>query len=517
MNNKKAALLSVSTTEGLLPFAKLLQEQGFALLTTTGTGTFLKKNGIESVKIEEYTGQKEILGGRVKTLHPKIHAGILAKRDNHSDCEDLSSMNAYSIDVVIVSLYPFREKVRSGADLNHRELVELIDIGGATLLRAAAKNAEFVLVAGNHFEYESCIEHLKNASGDVSKIPLAFKIQQSLSAFSQLIDDTTQIYTTLNERTENQTQQITLSLQEIQSLRYGENPHQKAGFYAISKDSLFWKQHQGKELSYNNILDLDASFSLIKPFLYEESPVAVIIKHTNPCGAAYGSSVLGAIKKSKLSDPRSHFGGIIVVNKEVSEEVAEEVASDFAEIFVAPSFSQEALGRLSKMKNLRVIEFDPKGLSTSMDYRSAAGGFLVQEKDPGSTVEQSTCASIRAPSDKEKSDLSFAWKLCSQVKSNAIVLVKDGTLIGTGAGQMSRIDSVELAIKKASVHGHILKGAVAASDAFFPFPDGVETLGDAGISAVISPGGAKRDPEIIEACNKKDMALLFAVSRHFKH
>lgn len=517
MKNKKAALLSVSTTEGLLPFARLLQEEGFTLLTTTGTGAFLKKNGISSLKIEEYTGQKEILGGRVKTLHPKIHAGILAKRDDESDRNDLISMEAFNIDVVVVSLYPFREKVRSGSEWSHRELVELIDIGGATLLRAAAKNSEFVLVAGNHHEYEACMEQLKNSDGEVSKIPLEFKVRQALSAFSQLVDDTSQIYATFQEKFSGHTKEEVIILHEAQRLRYGENPHQKAGFFLSCTSPLFWTQRQGKELSYNNILDLDASFSLIKPFLSETSPVAVIIKHTNPCGAAYGESVLDAVRKSKLSDPRSHFGGIIVVNKEVTEEVAEEVASDFAEIFIAPSFSEAALSRLSKMKNLRVIDFNADLLLTTQEVRTAAGGFLIQEKDPGSSIHDSATVSMRAASSYEHEDLAFAWKLCAQVKSNAIVLVKNGTLIGTGAGQMSRIDSVELALKKASVHGHSLKGAVAASDAFFPFPDGVETLGDAGISAIVVPGGAKRDPEIIEACNKREMALLFAKNRHFKH
>lgn len=517
--NGRAALLSVSNTTGLEPLAKALTELGYTLLTTTGTGAFLDKAGIKSLAIEEYTKQPEILGGRVKTLHPKIHAGILAKRDTPQDLEDLKNSNALPIDVVVVTLYPFRDKIKQGADkdLTYRKLIELVDIGGATLLRAAAKNAEFVLVVSDPSDYGNCAKALSEAKF-VEKLPLEFRLSRAVSALSILADDTVTISKTLSRRVEGEKPREGIVLEEVQPLRYGENPHQKAGFFRMVGDNapLPWKQLQGKELSYNNLIDLDSSFNLIRPFLKKE-PTAVIIKHTNPCGVGRGTSVLAAIQAAKKCDPRSHFGGIIVTNNEFPLDAAEEVAAEFAEIVVAPSFSKEALERLQRNKNLRVIEASLDTPMPAIEFKQAAFGVLVQERDNGTTLEDAEIVSKRAPTSQEKAELEFAWSVCSGVKSNSIVLAKEGMVIGVGAGQMSRIDSVEIALRKAELHKHNIKGSVAASDAFFPFPDSVQTLAASGVTAIVAPGGAKRDPEVIAAANEAGVALMFAKNRHFRH
>ena len=519
MMNGRAALLSVSDTTGLEPLAKTLTELGYTLLTTTGTGAFLDKLGIKSLPIEEYTKQPEILGGRVKTLHPKIHAGILAKRDTPQDMEDLKNADALPIDVVVVTLYPFREKIKKGADkdLTYRKLIELVDIGGATLLRAASKNAEFVLVVSDPSDYSECAKALTEAKY-VEKLPLEFRLSRAVSALTILADDTMTITKTLSRKVAGEKPREGIVLEEVQSLRYGENPHQQAGFYRLAGESgpLPWKQLQGKELSYNNLIDLDAAFNLIKPFLSKE-PTAVIIKHTNPCGVGRGESVLKAIQSAKRCDPRSHFGGIIVTNREFTREAAEEVAAEFAEIVVAPTFSSDALERFQKNKNLRVIEASLDANMPIHEFKQAAFGVLVQERDPGSSLLDAEVVSQRAPTAQEKAELEFAWSVCAGVKSNSIVLAKEGMVIGVGAGQMSRIDSVEIALNKAKFHKHELKGSVAASDAFFPFPDSVETMAQAGITAIVAPGGAKRDPEVIAAANAANVALMFAKNRHFRH
>lgn len=501
----KAALLSVSDTTNLEHLAKTLTSLGFTLLTTTGTGKYLNSFGIESLSIEDYTGYKEILGGRVKSLHPKIHGGILAKRDSKSDMEDLKSIDALSIDVVVVTLYPFRSKAKK--DMPHREQIELVDIGGATLLRAAAKNCEYVLVVSDPSQYNEVTEKLLDVKS-VESLPFEYKKEKAILAFSLLADDTLSVAKLLSGG--SVTGEV---LTKFQDLRYGENPHQDAGFYKrFGTKTLPWKQHQGKELSYNNLLDLDASFSLIEPFFGDE-PTAIIIKHTNPCGVGTGNSLLEAVKRAKKSDPRSHFGGIVVVNQKMDVEEADEIASEFAEIVVAPDFTEQALIRFSKNKNLRVISFS--AFNQDYELRSSASGFLIQSVD--SVRFDYEVVGRREPTKEELAELNFAWKVCAKVKSNAIVLSKENSVIGVGAGQMSRIDSVELCLHKAKIHGHSIKGSVCASDAFFPFPDSVTTLGEAGVSAILAPGGAKRDDEIIAEANRFNIALLFSKFRHFRH
>lgn len=501
----KAALLSVSDTTNLEHLAKTLTSLGFTLLTTTGTGKYLNTFGIESVSIEDYTGYKEILGGRVKSLHPKIHGGILAKRDSKSDMEDLKSIDALTIDVVVVTLYPFRSKAKK--EMQHREQIELVDIGGATLLRAAAKNCEYVLVVSDPSQYNEVTDMLLETKS-VEALPFEYKKEKAILAFSLLADDALSVARLLSGGAV-----AGEVLTKFQDLRYGENPHQEAGFYKrFSIKELPWKQFQGKELSYNNLLDLDASFSLIEPF-FGDAPTAIIIKHTNPCGVGTGDTLLEAVKRAKRSDPRSHFGGIVVVNQKMDVEEADEIASEFAEIVVAPDFTEQALIRFSKNKNLRVVSFST--INKEYELRSAASGFLIQSVDLVSSDYE--IVSRREPTKVELEELNFAWKVCAKVKSNAIVLVKDKSVIGVGAGQMSRIDSVELCLHKAKIHGHSTKGSVCASDAFFPFPDSVTALGDAGVSAILAPGGAKRDEEIITEANRFNIALLFSKYRHFRH
>jgi phosphoribosylaminoimidazolecarboxamide formyltransferase/IMP cyclohydrolase len=501
----KAALLSVSDTTNLEKLATTLVDLGFALLTTTGTGKYLSSRGINSISLEDYTGYKEILGGRVKSLHPKIHGGILAKRDSKSDLDDLKSIDAFTIDVVVVTLYPFREKAKK--EMPHREQIELVDIGGATLLRAAAKNCEYVLVVSDPSQYPDVIDKLSEVKS-VEALPFEYKKQKAIRAFTLLADDTLSIAKLLsNGEVEGEV------LTKFQDLRYGENPHQEAGFFKrFRAEALPWKQHQGKELSYNNLLDLDASFSLIEPF-FGDAPTAIIIKHTNPCGVGIGESLLEAVKRAKKSDPRSHFGGIVVVNRKMDVEEADEIASEFAEIVVAPDFTDQALIRFSKNKNLRVVSFS--AFNRDYELRSSASGFLIQSVDTVSFEYQ--VAGRREPTKEELEELNFAWKVCARVKSNAIVLAKEKSVIGVGAGQMSRIDSVELCLHKAKIHGHSTKGSVCASDAFFPFPDSVTALGEAGISAILAPGGAKRDEEVIAEANRFNIALLFSKYRHFRH
>ncbi len=532
---KKAALLSVSDRTGLLEFAKCLTECGFTLLATSGTTKFLKENGISTYPIEEYTGQKEILDGRVKTLHPKIHGGLLAKRDNPEHLKQLESEGIMPIDIAVINLYPFVQNLNSESAKDPAKMTELIDIGGPTMIRAAAKNFKHVLPVIDPKDYAEVSQYLRAGGSNASKRSAAdLELRRKLSAkvFTTLAHYNLEIakYLTHVQFTE-QGAEVDLSdalsmgetagivLSRTQSLRYGENPHQKASLYRdLGAGTRSWEQLNGKELSYNNLLDFDAALKLIRS-LSNGEPTACIIKHLNPCGAARGTTLLEALKRAKRGDPRSHFGGILAFSAAVTKEVADDIRGDFAEIVLAPAYEPEALAILQGNKNLRVIKVPVlPSKEPRYEMRVVEGGVLIQEEDTSlSSVKEGEIVSSRPPSTQEASDLDFAWRVCSQVKSNSIALVKDGTLVGVGAGQMSRIDSVELAISKARTHEHDLRGAVCASDAFFPFPDSVETLAKAGVTAIIAPGGAKRDPETIEVAKKQSIALVFAKDRHFKH
>lgn len=525
---KKLALLSVSDRTGLSDLAAALVASGYTLLATSGTGKALDEQKLPWLSVEDYTGLAELLDGRVKTLHPKIHSGILAKRDDERHLAQLKAEAIDHIDVVVVNLYPFLSYVNSDRAKDPAAMTELVDVGGPTMIRAAAKNHRFVLPLIDPTDYPEVVERLRNA-GKGDPFPLVFRQRLASKVFGTLshYDGVISRYFAGVSAGEQNAEaafpaQVSISIEKEGDLRYGENPHQRAALYRVSAGALplyqgpKWQQHNGKELSYNNMLDLDAALRLVSDLPAEQTVVA-ILKHLNPCGIASGASVAEAIQRAKQCDPRSHFGGVLVSNRPIDKVAAEEIRGDFAELVIAPDFEEGAMEVLKTSKTLRVLSYKAAE-SVGFDLRTVAGGVLVQEPDVNrAAVAHVDLVSERVPTDDELSDLNLAWRIVGHVKSNAIVLVRDGLLIGVGAGQMSRIDSVELAISKATTHGHLLHGAVAASDAFFPFPDSVETLSSKGITCIVAPSGAKRDNETIAAAQKAGVSLFFAKDRHFRH
>ena len=524
---KKFALLSVSDRTGLPELASALHKSGYVLLATSGTGKALDEVKVPWVSVESYTGLAELLDGRVKTLHPKIHGGILARRDDAHHVKQMEEAEIGPIDVVVVNLYPFLKYVESEKASDPDAMTELVDVGGPTMIRAAAKNHKFVLPLIDPQDYPEVIAALSQGKAGTDPFSLALRRRYAAKVFTKLsqYDGTIGRYFTGLDDREGSTelpQQSSLSFEKVSDLRYGENPHQKAALYKAASSSLTlfsgptWEQLGGKELSYNNMLDLDAGLRLLSDLPQERTTIA-ILKHLNPCGVATGVNVTEAIKRAKECDPRSHFGGVLVANREIDKTAAEEIRGDFAELILAPSFSDDALEVLRTSKNLRILKVDVSTLQ-GFDLRTVAGGVLVQEPDiDRSRIAHATLATTRTPSDEELLDLEIAWRIVGHVKSNAIVLVRDGLLIGVGAGQMSRIDSVELAIRKAKTHGHLLHGAVAASDAFFPFPDSVETLAAEGVTCIVAPAGARRDDDVKAVAIAKNVSLFFASDRHFRH
>lgn len=527
---KKCALLSVSDRAGLSELASALHENGYTLLATSGTGKALDEGKIPWTSVESYTGLAELLDGRVKTLHPKIHGGILARRDQPHHLKQMEEAQIGPIDVVVVNLYPFLKYVQSDKASKPEEMTELVDVGGPTMIRAAAKNHAFVLPLIDPADYSEVIAALKGKKGG-DPFPLTMRRRMAAKVFSTLSRYDGAIAKYFGglvqdpagaEAAAELPSECAITMSKVADLRYGENPHQRAALYQPQSSALTlftgptWEQLGGKELSYNNMLDLDAGLRLLSDLPAERTCVA-ILKHLNPCGVATGHSVTEAIERAKECDPRSHFGGVLVSNRPIDRSAAEEIRGDFAELVIAPGFVDGALEVLQTSKNLRILKVDVSKL-TGFDLRTVAGGVLVQEPDLNrSRIAHAALSSNRPPSDEELADLELAWRIVGHVKSNAIVLVRDGLLIGVGAGQMSRIDSVELAIRKAKLHGHLLNGAVAASDAFFPFPDSVETLAGEGVTCVISPAGARRDDDVKAAANAKNVSLFFASDRHFRH
>lgn len=521
---KRAALLSVSDRSGIVELARELLELGFVLLTTSGTGKALKEAGIPFTPIEEYTGQREILDGRVKTLHPKIHAGILAKREMDSHRAELEREQILPIDLVAVNLYPFIQNLESDKAADPSKMIELVDIGGPTMIRAAAKNFKNVLPLIDPADYSKALEILRRDASPAAE-DVDTRRNFAVKVFTQLAEYNLEIaryFAAVGEKQEDGARGLGevqgAVLRRAQELRYGENPHQAAGFFrTVSQKQCSWRQLHGKELSYNNLLDFDAALKLLRE-LGSEAPTSVIIKHLNPCGVARAGTLAGALQGAKRGDPRSHFGGVLGFNREVDRDVAEAIREDFAEIVLAPGYTAQALEVLRTSKTLRILTVDLESPGPQLELRVVEGGVLVQQPDrrvsAASAARQGGKIEV---SNAQLRDLDLAWRICSHVKSNAITLVKDGVLIGVGAGQMSRIDSVELAIAKARRHGHDLAGAVAASDAFFPFPDNVEALAEAGVRAVISPSGAKRDEQVVAAADSSGVALLFSDDRHFRH
>ncbi len=509
----KRALISLSDKTGILPFAKGLQELGWEILSTGGTAKLLRDNGVKVTEVGDYTGQPEILDGRLKTLHPKIHGGLLGMRSNPQHVADMKKSEIQPIDLIIVNLYPFEQTVaQAGVTLEHA--IENIDIGGPTMIRAAAKNWQDVAVVVDPQDYEKVLNELK--SGSVShetKFELAKKVFILTSRYEGAIAN----YLT-GGKDGQFPQTLNFQFQKVQELRYGENPHQKAAFYQDGTGGVSRaKQLHGKELSFNNILDLDAAFGLVKDF---EEPACVIVKHTTPCGVAIGASDLKEIfVAARECDPLSAFGGIIAFNRAVDPATAQEISKDFYECVIAPSFQPEAFQIIAGKKNIRIMELPSDISRKQIDLKKVSGGLLVQDKDEQiENVREAKVVSERKPSDTEWKVLQFAWKVCRAVKSNAIVYAgTEGNIlktIGIGGGQVSRVDATKIGISKARTS---LKGTVMASDAFFPFRDNIDEAAKAGIAVVVQPGGSMRDEETIQAVNEHKIAMLFTGARHFRH
>lgn len=511
----KKAIISVSDKTGIEKLAKFLSDNGVKIISSGGTYNVLNKAGIPVSQVSDLTGFPEILDGRVKTLHPIIFSGILAKR-NEAHLDQLKKQDIDPIDLIIVNLYPFEQTIAK-KETTLEEAIENIDIGGPSLIRAAAKNYQDTTVLISPDQYDALISDMEKNQNQTS---IEFRQRCAVRAFEHMARYNALISEYLKNSFNDETfsLEFTMAGKKINDLRYGENPHQKAAYYSFSQHNPLndFKQLHGKELSYNNLLDLDAALSIIKEF--DESFV-VIIKHTNPCGAAIGDTLLEAYKKALDSDSLSAFGGIVGVTEEVDVGLAEEMTSHFFECIIAPGFTDEAFGILSKKKNLRLLTYHPqKEKFSGFLVRSINGGFLVQSKDQAQIdLQQSKIATKRSPTSKEWKALGFAWKLVKHVHSNAIIYTTDSQLIGVGAGQMSRVDAADLAVKKAIQAKHSIKDTVCASDAFFPFKDGIEALASAGITAVVQPGGSVRDEEVIESANKHNLAMVLTEMRHFKH
>lgn len=504
---KKIALLSVSDKSKIIEFAQALIQEGYEILATGNTAKILLSNNIKVNEISSFTGSPEIFDGRVKTLHPKIFGGILFRRDLEKDLEQALTNNIEAIDVVCVNLYPFVKTIQNPSSTLD-EIIENIDIGGPSLVRASAKNYKFVSILTNPDQYESFIEEMKSGS-----ISIETRQKLAVAAYSHTANYDTHIANYLESKFSLPSSHLRINEKLSSSLRYGENPHQNAEIYGSFNE--FFEVFHGKEISYNNILDLVSAVELCED-LGEIS--CTIIKHNNPAGAAIGKNPYEAYIRALKCDPVSSFGGIVAFNKEVDAETAKELNKIFLEIVCAPSFSDEALEILKKKKDRRLVKQTKSVLSKSRMFRSIPGGVLVQDSDSISLNENELkFVTDQKTSEEELEDLKFAWKIAKHTKSNAIVYVKDKATLGVGAGQMSRIDSAKIAVMKAKEHGLDLNGSVAASDAFFPFADGLLEIIKCGAKAVIQPGGSVRDQEVIDAANQNNISMVFTGIRHFKH
>ncbi len=514
----RRALLSVSDKAGIADFAKALLGHGVEILSTGGTAQLLKRNGVEVTEVGAYTGFPEMMEGRVKTLHPKIHGGILARRDHPGHVRSMEEHGIPPIDMVVVNLYPFERTVaKPGCTLE--EAIENIDIGGPAMVRAAAKNHAFVAVVTDPSDYAAIVRGMEAGGGALSgrqRYALAAK------AFSHTAEYDGMISNWLTARgPEGEARafpdRLNLQFRLAQPLRYGENPHQAAAFYAEREPPpgtlATFGQLQGKELSYNNIADADAAWECCRSF---EVPACVIVKHANPCGVAVADTPLAAYRRAFLTDPTSAFGGILAFNREVDAPTAEAMGKQFVEVVIAPAYSSGALEVLGGKKNVRVLRIAAEAGANRYDMKRVGGGLLVQTPDDFD-VSELRAVTRRAPSGQELNDLVFAFRVARFVKSNAIVFCRAGMTLGVGAGQMSRVDSTRIAAIKARNAGLSLRGSVAASDAFFPFRDGLDVVARAGASAVIQPGGSVRDREVIEAADEHGIAMVFTGMRHFRH
>jgi phosphoribosylaminoimidazolecarboxamide formyltransferase / IMP cyclohydrolase len=507
------ALLSVSDKTGLVDFAKALRELGWDLLSTGGTAKALRSAGVQVRDVSDVTHFPEMLDGRVKTLHPAVHGGLLARRDLPEHMNALAEHDIAAIDLVAVNLYPFEETAaRPGTA--PEEVIEQIDIGGPSMLRSAAKNFASVFVVVDPADYARVLAALEAGDDDLDlRRLLAEKVFSRTAAYDAAIS-----YWFGCQRSEVFPERIAIALEKETALRYGENPGQRAAFYVDRKGDgiAALQQKGGKELSFNNLLDLEGALFATDPF--EGETCCAIVKHTTPCGLATGANALEAYRKALACDPVSAFGSVISVTVPVDEETAEAVSSLFVECIVAPEFTPGALEILGRKKNLRVLEGRARWRGHALDYKRVRGGFLAQERATrdGSETEWRVVTK-RQPTEGEWWDLRFAWRAVGSVKSNAIVLCREGATIGIGAGQMSRVDAAFLSVHKARLVGHDTKGSVMGSDAFFPFRDGVEQAAEAGVRAVVQPGGSVRDEEVIKAADEYDIAMVFTGTRQFRH
>ena len=500
-----SALISVFYKDGLEPIVRLLNAQNVTIYSTGGTQTFIKNLGIAVTPVESITDFPEILGGRVKTLHPKIFGGILNRQENPTDIQQMQQHAIPQIDLVIVDLYPFEKTVSSGE--SEQNIIEKIDIGGISLIRAAAKNFNDTVIVPSVNQYEFLQNILENQNGETTLANRKFLATTAFNVSSHY-DSTIFNYFNLDAKT------LKISIDSGQELRYGENPHQK-GFFFGDFDAMFDKIH-GKELSYNNLLDVDAAVNLISEFATNE-PTFAILKHNNACGLATRKTMLEAYNTALACDPTSAFGGVLIANETIDQETATEINKLFCEVVIAPNFDEQAIAILSEKKNRIILVQKPVELPTQQ-VRTCLNGYLVQDKN-NLTDQPADLKTVtnQEPKSSEIDDLIFASKICKNTKSNTIVFAKNNTLISSGTGQTSRVDALVQAVDKAKNFGFDLNGAVMASDAFFPFPDCVSLAFDAGISAVIQPGGSIKDQLSIDFCNQKNMAMVFTGTRHFKH
>jgi len=517
MTKIKRALVSVFDKTNVVELAQVLSKQGVEILSSGGTAKLLSENNIKVTDVSEYTGSPEMMDGRVKTLHPKIHGGILADRTNPKHVEEAEKNGIGFIDLVVVNLYPFEETIKKGASL--ADTIEKIDIGGPTLVRAAAKNYQNVAVVVSPASYEKVISEL-NETGEISsqtREALALEAWMHISHYDAVIENH---FRKVFSNSSKYPDYLTISFHKNQDLRYGENPHQTAAFYVndqYTESSIAnAKQLQGKQLSYNNILDANSALALIKEF---SDTTAVVMKHNNPSGVASASTLLEAYKLARSVDPEAAFGGVTILNREVDEDLATEITSKFIEIVLAPSFTDKALEIFSKKKKLRLLQIDglDKNHPPYREYRSVVGGLLVQDGNIILHDKQFNIVTEKMPTDEEILAMKYAWKVCKHVKSNSIVYAQPTRVIGIGAGQMKRVDAARLGADIAADFGLELKGCAMASDAFFPFRDGIDAAAKRGITAVIQPGGSIRDQEVIDAANEHGISMVFTGVRHFRH
>ena len=520
----KQALLSVSDKAGLVEFAKGLAAHGVALLSTGGTAKLLQDAGLQVTEVADYTGFPEMLDGRVKTLHPKVHGGILARRDVPAHVDAIGAAGIPPIDLVVVNLYPFTQTIaKPGCSL--AEAIENIDIGGPAMVRSAAKNYQHVAVVTDPADYAPVLKEMESSGGAIGA-ETRFRLAQKAFSHTAAYDGAISNYLTARDMSGGSVQsfpaRLNLSFDLAQPLRYGENPHQQAAFYRDLEPAAGtlarYAQLQGKELSYNNIADSDAAWECVRTF---NACACVIVKHANPCGVAIASNAAEAYKKAFSTDPTSAFGGIIAFNREIDEATAKAVSQQFVEVVIAPAVSSQALAVFGAKANIRVLAVPSAGghgAANALDMKRVGGGLLVQTPDALNVGKaELKVVTKHSPADAELADLLFAWRVAKFVKSNAIVFCGNGMTLGVGAGQMSRVDSARIASIKAQNAGLTLAGSAVASDAFFPFRDGVDVVADAGARAIIQPGGSVRDAEVIAAADEKGIAMVFTGVRHFRH